>query len=156
MKKMIVAAAAGLLLLSACHDQATQKEMNTDTIKGPGNTTMMPVTSCYASASNGDSIQLKVEVFEKAVVGTLQYNWKEKDRNKGEYEGVMKGDTLFADYRFMSEGKESARQVAFLIKDGKATEGYGDMEEKDGKMVFKNTGGLQFGKGVVLSKSACN
>lgn len=156
MKKMMMATAADLLLLSACHDQATNKETNTDTIKGPENTTMMPVSSCYASTSNGDSVQMKVDVFEKVVTGTLQYNWKEKDDNKGEYEGVMKGDTLFADYRFMSEGKESTRQVAFLIKDGTATEGYGDVEEKDGKTVFKNPSALQFGKDIVLSKTQCN
>ena len=55
----------------------------------------------------------------------------------------------------MSEGKLSARQVIFLLKDSTATEGYGDMEEKDGKMVFKNTNDITFGTGLVLKKAEC-
>ncbi|GAB2818382.1 hypothetical protein [Ferruginibacter profundus] len=56
----------------------------------------------------------------------------------------------------MSEGKTSTRQVIFLIKDSIATEGYGAMEEKNGAMVFKNTGAVVFEKGIRLKKIACN
>ena len=47
------------------------------------------------------------------------------------------------------------RQVAFLIKDSIATEGYGDMEEQDKKMVFKNLNTIDFNKGVKLKQVDC-
>ena len=56
----------------------------------------------------------------------------------------------------MSEGTQSVRQVVFLIKGETAIEGYGDIEEKDGKMVFKNLSSVVFGKGVILKKEDCN
>ena len=77
---------------------------------------------------------MKVEVFENVVTGTLSYKFYQKDSNKGEFEGTLKGDTLLADYTFMSEGTQSVRQVVFLIKGETAIEGYGDIEEKDSKL----------------------
>jgi hypothetical protein len=79
----------------------------------------------------------------------------EKDSNKGKLEGKLYGDTLVADYKFMSEGIESVRQVAFLIKDSVAIEGYGDIEQKDGKTVFKNLKSLDFTHGLPLAKVDC-
>ena len=67
----------------------------------------------------------------------------------------MNGDTLLADYKFMSEGKLSTRQVIFLIQGDDAIEGYGNSEEKDGKMVFKNINEVVFGKGLILKKAEC-
>ncbi len=67
----------------------------------------------------------------------------------------MKGDTLLADYTFMSEGKQSVRQVVFLIKDTAAIEGYGDVEERNNKMVFKNISQIPFEKGQRLHKVPC-
>jgi hypothetical protein len=75
--------------------------------------------------------------------------------NKGEFDGQLHRDTLLTDYKFMSEGKLSIRQVIFFIKDDMAIEGYGDMEEKEGKMVFKNVKAVTFGKGLSLEKNEC-
>ncbi len=127
-----------------------------DTATTVQNKIMIPETSCYASSLNKDTVQMKLEVFEKVVTGSLAYNLYEKDRNEGVFEGILKGDTLVAEYLFKSEGTQSLRQVVFLIKDGTATEGYGDMEEKNGKMVFKSLAGIVFGKGVILKKEACS
>ena len=102
-----------------------------------------------------DTVMLTVEKFPNVVTGRLTYKIYQKDSNKGDFEGVMKGDTLIADYKFMSEGKESVRHIAFLIKDSVATEGYADMEEKEGKMVFKIISKLDFSKGMKLQQIAC-
>ncbi|MBC7936972.1 MAG: hypothetical protein H7Y86_16615 [Rhizobacter sp.] len=115
----------------------------------------LPGYMCFAKRSVGDTFWLQLNVFENIVTGNLKYIFKEKDSNKGELEGKMKGDTLMADYTFMSEGQKSVRQVAFLIKDSVATEGYGDLEEKEGKMIFKNPQALTFGKGIVMMKTSC-
>lgn len=115
----------------------------------------LPGYMCFAKRSASDTFWLQLNVFENVVTGNLNYIFKEKDSNKGEFEGKMKGDTLIADYTFMSEGKRSVRQVAFLIKDSVATEGYGDLEEKEGKMVFKHPQSITFGKGIVMTKVSC-
>ncbi len=75
-----------------------------------------------------------MDVLENAVTGSLVYKLHQKYSNKGEFEGQMKGDTLIADHKFMSEGTQSVRQVIFLVKDSIAREGYGNMEEKNGKI----------------------
>jgi hypothetical protein len=67
----------------------------------------------------------------------------------------MYGDTLIADYKFMAEGIESTRQIAFLIKDNMAVEGYADVEDKDGKTIFKNRADLKFEQGISLKKVEC-
>ncbi len=67
----------------------------------------------------------------------------------------MKGDTLFAEYKFMSEGTESIREVAFLKKENDFVKGYGDSEEKNGKMIIKNKSGLNFNNNLILKKGAC-
>ncbi|MEJ7827950.1 MAG: hypothetical protein WKF91_07140 [Segetibacter sp.] len=137
-------------------EQATSAVNGGDTSKAVENKIQIPVSSCYASMLNKDTVRMKLEVFETVVTGSLVYKIHEKDSNKGELEGQLKGDTLIADYKFMSEGTQSVRQVVFLIKDSVAIEGYGNMEEKNGKMVFKNVKEALFGKGISLKKEECN
>ncbi len=159
MKKISALFIIGITLMVSCNNN--EKEATASTIAGDTATTvenkiMIPKSSCYESVSNKDSVKMKVEVFENVVTGTLAYKFYQKDSNKGEFEGTLKGDTLLADYTFMSEGTQSVRQVVFLIKDETAIEGYGDIEEKDGKMVFKNLSSVVFGKGIILKKVECN
>ncbi|GAA4442453.1 hypothetical protein GCM10023091_29330 [Ravibacter arvi] len=146
-----------LLVAVACNN--TRQTAADDTATVDGDTTratiQVPETGCYANTFGSDTVQLKVEVFPNVVTGTLSYNFFEKDRNSGEIEGRLMGDTLLADYNFMSEGKRSVRQVVFLIRDGAAIEGYGASEEKDGKMVFKDLKQIDFSKGIKLAEVSC-
>ena len=142
---------------TSCHQpkQSTETTTVKDTLKLVENKIMIPSSACYSSTNGKDTFKLKVEVFPNVVTGKLSYKFYEKDSNKGEFDGHFYGDTLLADYKFMSEGKLSIRQVIFLIKDGVATEGYGNMEAKEGKMVFKNVKDIIFGKGLILNKIEC-
>ena len=153
---------ASLLALTiaaaACNNEpkTTTATTTTDTVeKAPDTDIKLPGYVCYAKRSANDTFWLQLNIFENVVTGNLDYIFKEKDSNRGEFEGKMNGDTLIADYTFMSEGQKSVRQVAFLIKDSVATEGYGDLVDKDGKMVFKNPQALTFGKGIVMTKTSC-
>jgi hypothetical protein len=114
----------------------------------------VPNQECYALTGK-DTVFLKLEKFPNVVTGALSYKIKEKDSNKGTIDGVLRGDTLLADYTFASEGTTSTRQVIFLIKDGMATEGYGSMEEKKGKMQFKDRRMVDFSKGLRLKRTDC-
>ncbi|SHL22342.1 hypothetical protein [Flavobacterium xanthum] len=89
----------------------------------------------------------------KILSGKLIYNFYEKDKNEGTLIGELKGDTLLADYTFMSEGISSVRQVVFLKKGDTYIEGYGDIvEEASGKVIFKDRKQLKFDGKSVLSK----
>jgi hypothetical protein len=115
----------------------------------------VPNIQCFKSIKGNDTVYLKLEKFPNVVTGNLAYDFHEKDGNTGTIDGVFKGDTLIADYTFMSEGQQSVRQVAFLIKDTTVTEGYADMMDENGKMVFKNTNLLDFSNGLQLKAIPC-
>lgn len=110
---------------------------------------------CYEYVQGNDTIQATLLVQSQTVSGDLVYKIFEKDKNVGTIVGTLQGDTLIADYTFNSEGKESVRQVAFLRKNKSLVEGYGDSEEKEGKMVFKDTKTLNFSSNMVLNEIPC-
>ncbi|PVD52877.1 hypothetical protein DC498_08120 [Terrimonas sp.] len=147
-----VALGAFILFLLSCGAKKSQHQTRgSDEIAK----VMIPESGCYASLTGGDSIWLKVEVFPNVVTGVLKYNISGKDKNTGTFYGKLYGDTLIADYSFYSEGRQSVRQVAFLIKDGSAVEGYGDIQEQNGKIVFNNVSSIDFSKGFNLQKISC-
>ena len=139
---------------AACNSgsSATQT-VDTSNSKGIDTTTkatiLVPDVRCFRSSKGRNTIYLKFEKFPNVVTGELEYNFYEKDSNQGTIDGVLKGDTLIAAYTFMSEGKRSVRQVAFLIKDSTATEGYGDVKKRKDSILFKNIAALKFGSWVL-------
>ena len=158
MKKLLPIIFFAATFAASCKNepkQTTDATTAADTVKTVENKTTTPVASCYSYVKGQDTVTLKVEGLANTVTGKLSYKFYEKDSNKGEFDGQLNGDTLLADYKFMSEGKLSTRQVIFLIKNNIATEGYGNMEEKNGKMVFKDIKGVSFGKGLSLKKVEC-
>ena len=124
----------------------SQETVATDVVDSPG---------CYSSVMGQDTMLLHLNTTGQEVTGNLTYNFYEKDDNQGTLRGTMHGDTLLADYTFMSEGTESVRQVAFLKKADGFVEGYGDAEDLAGKMVFKNTAALDFNSGTAFTKVPC-
>ncbi len=129
---------------------------HTDTAKVDEMSIMIPTQTCYISSIGKDTIVLKTERFPNVVTGILEYRFYEKDQSKGEFDGKMNGDTLIADYTFSSEGTKSVRQVAFLLQGELALEGFGEMEEKNGKMVFKDINKIKFDGTLKLYKTECN
>ncbi len=110
---------------------------------------------CYALLTARDTVRLSLTRLGTDVSGTLQYRLAEKDQNTGTLRGTMRGDTLIADYTFQSEGQESVREVAFLAKDGGFVEGYGDVEEQAGKMIFTPNRPLTFDADEALRRVPC-
>ena len=141
------------VLFAACNDNSgsdSKSATDTTTAGSAGST-----SECYLYINNTDTISLQVTINGHSVSGALNYSLHEKDRNQGVIQGEVRGDTLLADYEFKSEGIVSLREVAFLKKDNGYAEGYGEAEEKDGKMMFKNVAELNYSKDVVLKKIAC-
>ena len=111
---------------------------------------------CYSYATERDSVFLQLERLPKnAVTGNLIFKYFEKDSNHGDINGKFYGDTLIADYTFMSEGIQSTRQVIFHIKDNVAVQGYGAMQVRDGKIIFSNPKEVDFSMGTKLNKITC-
>jgi len=148
-----------LIILIGCNNSSTNNEKlieplensTTDNYEDPA------TPSCYLFATDRDTVYLKLNPpVDGKVTGELDYFFFERDGNVGHIEGEIKGDTLFAEYTFMSEGLSSVREVAFLIGEKQITEGYGDVGEQDGKMVFWHRDSLDFSNGLILPKVPCD
>lgn len=152
----IVIALFSAFLMMACSNNDTQKRTETVKTRPPeAPPALAPSAACFTQATDKDTVWLHLVTRDGEVSGDLQYNLFEKDKNSGTIKGVLKGDTLFADYTFSSEGTTSVRQVAFLKKGDGYTEGYGMPAEKNGKTVFKK-GTLRFSDSLLLHRVDCN
>ena len=148
MKKMLYCFGA-ILLLSAC---AKKTEKNDTVTSAVNNSNQTDFSGMYSYQQNGDTVTMELEVDGTKANGNLLYALNEKDRNSGTFVGEITNGILLADYTFSSEGVLSERQIAFKLTDTSATEGYGDVQETNGKMVFKGPSNLQYGTGLVLTK----
>ncbi len=140
---------AGIISLS-CNSNPTSK--NEPTKPAP----VTESATCYAMISDKDTVLLYITITNNIVTGDLMYSFFEKDKNVGTIQGEMKGDTLFAVYKFISEGKESTREVAFLKKGDVFTEGYGKMNPTTGEPDFTDKASIKFESNVILKKTDCN
>ncbi|MEJ5992889.1 hypothetical protein WG904_00570 [Pedobacter sp. Du54] len=140
---------AAIFFMACQNNQQSQKNEES-------NTKIPTEQTCYRYTKNNDTASLMLISSGTIVTGQLNYQLFEKDSNNGVIKGEMRGDTLIADYSFDSEGMQSTRQVAFLKKDGKLLEGFGDVIEKDGKTVFKALSDLKFGNAIEFTKVNCN
>ena len=114
------------------------------------------IEACYKGILKQDTITMSLVIKDNLITdGKLSYHFFEKDKNDGTLKGEIKGDTIYADYTFMSEGQQSVREVAFLKQGDTYIEGYGDVKEYNGKMIFKDVRHLKFDSKTVLVKSAC-
>lgn len=152
MKKLIPILTLAAAFFASCQSESTKSDsadtsMNT---KENGNS-----SQCYQSIENRDTASVTLNIQDDKVTGSLSYNLFEKDKNNGVIAGIVKGDTIIADYTFQSEGTTSIRQVAWLKQDNQLIEGFGDVEEVEGRTQFKSIEKLNFGKSMVFTKTDC-
>ncbi|MEO8253525.1 MAG: hypothetical protein ABI554_03985 [Flavobacterium sp.] len=116
-----------------------------------------PQKECYQAVLEKDTITLTVDVNSvNEFKGELNNSYFEKDKSFGTLLGNVKGDTIFADYNFQSEGKTSIQELAYLKKDANTyVEGYGEMVEANGKTSFKDKSKIKFDGNIVLKKIDC-
>ncbi|WP_158796969.1 hypothetical protein [Pedobacter sp. L105] len=150
MKRSIVLLTALAGCIAACHNKGPEQ-------KGSTNSSSTTETKeSYEYINNKDTVSLSYTANGNVITGTLISVLAGASRTAGTIEGVIKGDTIIADYTMdqAHHEKTSVRQVAFLKKGGKLLEGYGDTGEKDGKIVFTNIANLKFVDAVSLSSTA--
>jgi hypothetical protein len=146
-----------LSALIACQNKPSETNKQISSTEQVGSTKHIGTTerSCYAYTKNRDTIFLSINTRELQVNGTLRYNLYEKDRNSGKVTGKMIGDTLLLNYSFASEGTQSVRQLAFLKKGDSLIEGYADVQEKEGIVMFKKPTDLKFDGSIIMKKTDC-
>lgn len=115
------------------------------------------VKECYQAIIEKDTITLTVDVNNiNQFEGELDYSYYQKDKSFGTLLGNVKGDTIYADYTFQSEGKTSIRELVFMKKDANTyVEGYGEMIEVNDKMAFKDKSKIKFDGNIVYNKIDC-
>lgn len=156
MKNLVSIMSAGLLFITACQSNSVKEaKSKIDSTITSGETNNTSASECYQYLKNRDSAFLTLKIDGDQFTGALSYNLFEKDKNAGNIAGIVKGDTLIAEYTFQSEGSSSTRQVAWLKQGDRLQEGFGDVEEVDGKTRFKNTSTLKFGEALVFAKTSC-
>ncbi|WP_129717988.1 hypothetical protein [Pedobacter sp. SYP-B3415] len=156
MKKVFFAAACAAAIVAGCN-RSEKPTAASELADSSTATSSSPIESstCYTYIKGKDTAQVHLVTKDLAVTGHMLVSFYEKDRNSGSLTGKIMGDTIIADYKFMSEGIESVRQVAFLRKDGKLIEGFAEMEENEGKMAFKQSAKLQFDGKFPLTETEC-
>jgi len=138
-----------ILLLVACGN--TPKDISTtgETTHANTNDTIVTTTpivlaGCYQMTMKNDSAWLDLTVNDTIVTGKLKYNLYEKDSNTGTINGVVRDNMIYADYTFQSEGITSIREVIFKISGDTLIQAFGDLAEKNGKVVFTDKNNLQY------------
>lgn len=153
MKRYILVLTALAGCFAACQNKTTEQQI--DSLAKAPDTTNAPGQACYAYVKNKDTVSLTFTTAGHEIAGKLSYNLYEKDKNSGTVSGMIKGDTIIADYNASGEGMTYVSQVVFLKKGDQLLEGYGPSEEKNGKRVFTNVAELKFGDAIVLSAIPC-
>jgi hypothetical protein len=116
---------------------------------------VMHSKDCYVGTSLTDTIKLSFTPEGNRVTGELTYQLGGKDKNSGTIDGKFRGDTLLVDYTFNSEGVESVREIVFLKTGDSFREGYSEMKEHKGKMVFNDISKSDFSGSLSLKNVPC-
>jgi len=109
---------------------------------------------CYRFDEKETTIIFEVTEIGKSVEGNLTYALSGKDKNTGMFKGLLKDDKLIGVYTFESEGAESSREVAFMVKDGRLIEGNGELT--DGGTAFKDPDAINYSSKMPLAKTDCS
>ena len=153
MKKILI-----LFLVSTLAVSCKNKDSKEDTTKESKETIVETPTTliqigCYEYNKDGNQILFEITEVNNTVEGTINYVLAEKDANTGTFSGTLTDDKLIGIYTFSSEGTESSREVAFLIKDGQLIEGFGELNETGN--AFKNKNNISYTSTMPLIKTDC-
>jgi hypothetical protein len=155
MKKLIILSLLIIVFSSCKNDNKKVQETSAekDVVTTESSSSLLQL-GCYSYNANNNAINLEITNLDNGVKGELTYAYDGKDSNSGSINGTIEGDKLFAEYTFMSEGVESKREIAFLIKDDTLIEGYGELNENGTALVDKNS--IKYNSTMPLAKTDCD
>lgn len=155
MKKIIILSLITLTISSCKDNNENRKSTDDETqpITEKESTTSLK-TGCYSYNDGKSIINFEITETGNQINGNLTYELDEKDSNKGTFTGNTSNDKLFGIYTFKSEGIESSREVAFMIKDNLLIEGYGELNESGN--AFKDRKTIKYVSKMPLKKTDCH
>lgn len=156
MKKVLVILFALVTLIACTNSATTENETVTKEEHTGVDTTQKRTlqTGCYIYEKDGNNIQMHITKINEHVTADLTISYAEKDKNQGKFVGTLHGDKLIGIYTFTSEGTESSREIAFLVKDKQLIEGYGAQNENGTAFKDKNT--IEYTSTMPLTKMDCD
>ncbi len=113
----------------------------------------LPPLGCYEYREGENLIRLEFFAIGQESTAELHYELSGKDANHGMLKGKFENDLLKAEYTFMSEGRESIREVVFLYKNEQWMAGYGQLNEDGNRFI--NSDSLNFSGDMPLRKVEC-
>ncbi len=111
-------------------------------------------TGCYSYFDSSNAVNFEIIGQGESITGILTYALDGKDANTGTFKGELSGDKLSGTYTFLSEGVESTREVAFLVKNNQLIEGYGELNESGN--AFKDKNAISYSSVMPLVQTDCN
>jgi hypothetical protein len=144
-----------ITILSICFLAACNNIKKEDKNSSKANPLTEP-KSCYSFNNGKDSINMSIEINNNEAKGNLNFHYYEKDANIGTFSGNLSGDTLWANYTFLSEGTQSNREIVFLKDGDKWIQGYGEVIENNKGFAFVNHDDIRFDNNFILEKVDCN
>jgi len=148
---LVVAAFATIACKGPKEDSPVDAHFSPDSVA-----TAEIMEDCFQFVKGNDTIRLRIQPEEVNVTGELAYLFYEKDKSWGTIEGTLQDSLLIAEYTFLSEGDTSTRQVVFKRFQEGWKEGYGEINEVDGVVVYRNIDSLDYSHDVNLVPIPCD
>lgn len=103
----------------------------------------------------GDSAYLNINVKDTTINGVLEYNWNLRNDDTGTVVGVYRDSLLYVNYSFESEGITSVKEVIFKYRQGQLFQAFGELDQRNDTVIFRDRGLLQFDLQHPFIKSQC-
>lgn len=155
MKTPYILLALGAGIFASCQQQGQQQQTNVVKDSLPPVVEKEKSNHCFEKVLGRDTIQLRLTMHDSVATGTLVYNYFEKDKNTGEFNGLISNGIVRGKYVFFSEGVESSRQVIFKISDHEAYEALPDSIDHQGLPVFNTRNEALKFDNIPLVEGAC-
>lgn len=157
--RIIVSIFVSIVVFGCKKKDETQKDANLEVPVMEASTTESLISDselemgCYMYKRADNMINFEITKNQNPIEGNLTYALAQKDKNVGTFKGNIKDNKLVGIYTFSSEGVESKRQVAFLLKDKRLVQGDGELNA-DGNM-FLDVSTVSYSSEMPLNKTDC-
>jgi hypothetical protein len=126
----------------SCGNQNTGKPGSEDQIN------LLAEGERYTAIYERDTAMLTIIRKGKKIEGKLRFIYGSGIPQGGTIKGIVKGDTILADYHYQSQkGQWQRNPIAMLRKGGKLYMGVGETKFAWGRTYFANTASIDYEKG---------
>jgi len=99
---------------------------------------------CFELRFKEDLSELKLDIQGEEVRGILNILPYEKDASMGTLKGKKTGNIIRAEWTYVIEGNTQSEEVEFKLEGDKVFQRLGELEEKNGKFLLKETSKIEY------------